>query len=133
MQEIIPNLFLGDMVDGRDAPTDIEVLCVMWYVEPCIPARSSQMVTTLYVSVGNTGSGVPPKAMDEAAEWIHNHLRNDTKVLVHCAVGMERSPLTIAWYLNRFCNMSYKEAYELMIEKRPIVEGRTYWLKRELV
>jgi protein-tyrosine phosphatase len=124
MEEIIEHLYLGSMVDGRDAT--IDSLCVMWYGEPGINPESKHIVTTWY---HDKGIGVRPNAMDEAADYIHEHLSVDNPLLVYCAVGMERSPLTIAWYLRKYHSMTFAEAYTLMHAKRSIVENREHWLK----
>ena len=53
---------------------------------------------------------------------------DDTKVVVHCAMGMERSPLTVVWYLHRYHDKTIDEAYEMAINARPVVCDRREWI-----
>ncbi|MFA5313941.1 MAG: dual specificity protein phosphatase family protein, partial [Methanomassiliicoccales archaeon] len=43
----------------------------------------------------------------------------DAKVLVHCSKGVDRTPFVAMVYVSKKYNMPYKEAYELVKEKRP--------------
>ena len=52
----------------------------------------------------------------------------DRSVVLHCAMGMERAPLAVVWYLHRTEGMSVKDAYEDVIKARPIVCHREMWL-----
>ena len=53
---------------------------------------------------------------------------DDTKVVVHCAMGMERSPLTVVWYLHRYHDKTIDEAYEMAMDARPVVCDRREWI-----
>ena len=69
-------------------------------------------------------------ALDSLAKLIHNLIEhNESKVIVHCYAGMERSALTCVWYLVKYNNMSIDDAYELVQKARPIVLDRRSWLK----
>ena len=50
------------------------------------------------------GSGTVKKDLTKLAALINKTLSDspDTKVVVHCAMGMERSPLTVVWYLHTY-------------------------------
>lgn len=70
--------------------------------------------------------------LDYAAEIIDEHVRKDEQILVHCMGGVERSPLTIAWYLVRTGQYaSLTEAYEFLKSKRPVVSQRLFWLPQD--
>ncbi|MBI2405090.1 dual specificity protein phosphatase family protein [Candidatus Gottesmanbacteria bacterium] len=58
---------------------------------------------------------------------IHRH-RVKGPVLVHCWAGVERSPLTIVYYLHKFEGIPWWDAYDLVMERRPIVQDRTHWM-----
>ena len=51
------------------------------------------------------------------------------KVVVHCAMGMERSVLGVIWYLATKQGMTLNRALELAQEKRPIAQDRLNWIK----
>ena len=52
---------------------------------------------------------------------------SNCNVTVHCSMGMERSVLAVAYYLNGEANMSLDEAYAHIIARRPIALDRRDW------
>jgi hypothetical protein len=81
-------------------------------------------------SLDRSGAVASIKMLNEAADLIHQHVSNQEKLLVHCQGGVERSPLTIAWYLvnkaKRFSTLD--QAYVFLKQKRPVVSPRLFWL-----
>lgn len=69
-----------------------------------------------------------PKQLDIVANMIDAQLKTGKKVLVHCAAGMERSPLAIMWYLMRKKGMDLKDAYSFVKARRPMVMDSLDWL-----
>ena len=58
---------------------------------------------------------------------------DDTKVIVHCAMGIERSALAVAWFLrSRLGYGSLTAAYDAISAVRPIVADRRGWAGEEL-
>ena len=58
---------------------------------------------------------------------------DDTKVIVHCAMGMERSALAVAWFLRSQPGYgSLTAAYDAVSAARPIVADRSDWAGEEL-
>ena len=58
---------------------------------------------------------------------------DDTKVIVHCAMGIERSALAVAWFLrSRLGYDSLTAAYDAISAARPIVADRSGWVGEEL-
>ena len=51
------------------------------------------------------------------------------KLMVHCAAGLERSPLAVAWYLHFYHMRSLAEAYKAVRTIRPQLWDRTAWIK----
>jgi len=85
------------------------------------------------------------KRVDMIAEIIHEQLYSfqfgsltlerlpsGYKVIVHCAMGMERSVLAVAWYLQKYENYTLDSAYERIHEIRPIACDRSSWIGEEL-
>jgi len=124
--EISKNLFLGSRTGAAVAPKDMHILCVMWKGEPGRPNRAHSIPTTTWNAQDQIVAD--PTKMDEAADWIHLHLSQGHQVLVHCAYGVERSPLTIVWYLMKYRAVSLDAAYQLLMSKRKEVEDRRHWL-----
>ena len=81
--------------------------------------------------------GVPAtrSQLDRIAGVIDRQLKrtDDTKVIVHCAMGMERSALAVAWFLrSRPGYGSLTAAYDAISAARPIVADRSAWVGEEL-
>ena len=76
------------------------------------------------------GSGKVQKELDELVVLMHKALtdNDETKVVVHCAMGMERSPLTVMWYLTKYHNKTIDEAYDMIRQVRPVVLDRRDWI-----
>ena len=50
------------------------------------------------------------------------------KVVVHCYMGMERSVLSVVWYMHKYMGMGIDEAYEQIFMNRPIAADRRHWI-----
>jgi len=76
------------------------------------------------------GSGKVKKELDKLIVLMHKALtdNDDTKVVVHCAMGMERSPLTVVWYLHKYQDKTIDEAYEMVQNARPVAVDRRDWI-----
>lgn len=133
MNQIEANLYLGDWRDAMSAWTKgISTLCV---IETHYHDRYEHL--THYVPILDHDEDdlafVPPRALihrlDECCEIIDDHLLNNEPLLVHCYAGIERSPLTLAYWLvksRRRANLD--GAYIFLKHVRPIVEDRRNWL-----
>ena len=79
----------------------------------------------------NPRSNNVKQTLDKLAKLIDKTMTDDdtTKVVVHCAMGMERSPLTVVWYLHNHQDMSLDEAYKMVQTARPVAVDRRYWIK----
>lgn len=71
-----------------------------------------------------------PERLDLAAQWIERWQRDSpVPLLVHCGAGIERSPLTLAWWLiARGDCPDFQAAYRELMELRPIVANRLSWI-----
>jgi len=78
----------------------------------------------------NPGSGKVKKDLTKLAVLINKVLtdNDDTKVVVHCAMGMERSPLTVVWYLHKYHDKTIDEAYDMVQRARPVAVDRREWV-----
>ena len=70
------------------------------------------------------------KTLDRIAKLMQWVLSNsDKKVVVHCAMGMERSVLAVVWYLMKCNGFSMDGAYSIVGEARPIAADRRHWVQ----
>lgn len=136
MNEIEPNLYLGDWRAGEAAPLSVSTLCVIE-----TPEWQRYEGMSYYVPIldhdESTLAFIPPRALihklDEACEIIDDHILNSEPLLVHCWAGIERSPLTLAYWLVKSKRQpNLDEAYKFLKSKRPIVEDRRTWLPLHL-
>ena len=69
------------------------------------------------------------RTLNKISDKINEVLVNtDRDVVLHCAMGMERAPLAVVWYLNKNESLSIDDAYKDVIKARPIVCRREMWL-----
>jgi len=137
--------------DGGSLPDDFDIDSISW-VTPRIGITdfegSVDAVAEGYLTINVAGEldspaqiqiavepnyGEVKETLDELADLINEHLYgtddDDTKVVVHCAMGIERSPLTVVWYLTKYKSLTLDEAYALVREARPVAVERRYWIE----
>ena len=124
MDEVIPGLFIGDIEDARK-PFDGFMFNVL---EGPVRQPDSRHGWIPIIKGGSPRVQVSAKDLDTAAENIESAMRSHGRVLVHCAGGIERSPLTVAWFLFRKRGMTFENAYRLVTEKRRQAQRRDGWL-----
>jgi hypothetical protein len=74
-------------------------------------------------------SGTVRERLDEISESMRHEIDEQGRdVVVHCAMGMERSVLSVMWYLHKELGMTLDEAYETISEARPIAVDRRHWI-----
>jgi len=134
MSEVSYNLYIGTMYDGLTQTGKMSVLNVMWEDErKDFASEGYTHIQTTFYDRGNNVREADSDNMDQAADWIKGELERGNKVLVHCAVVMERSPLTVVWYLMRHRNLSLDEAYDLVKFRRKETIDRCEWLPENVV
>ena len=76
------------------------------------------------------GQDIVRDRLDMLGEIISTHINNGDKVVVHCRAGIERSVLTVAWFLkNHLMFNSLDTAYAHLKKVRPIVARRDWWVE----
>ena len=78
----------------------------------------------------NPDRGPVRSDLDELATLINKILTesDDAKIVVHCAMGMERSPLTVVWYLHKYHGKTLDEAYGIVQSARESTVDRRSWI-----
>ena len=78
----------------------------------------------------NPGSGNVKQCLNELADQMEKILTStNNKIVVHCAMGMERSPLTVVWYLHKYLGMTLDEAYSIVSSSRESTIDRRSWIR----
>ena len=119
-------LWLGNLEDAKGAYD--ERLCVL---EGLINYRGlTWHVPVLRPFEEDPKMRASRRQLDLAADLISKRLHAGIKLLVHCGAGVERSPLTCAWYLvNYEGHASLNLAYDYLRSHRNIVQDRQTWLE----
>ena len=132
MDEIIRRIFVGtleDAVKTASAHPDWIILCVLEQRPAAEPACAIHIPL---LEISPKGPIVNQVRLEIACDIIDNAYSNGYNILVHCQMGVERSPLTVAYWLATRYSLSLDKAYLLLQHKRPIVKDRRLWLPENL-
>lgn len=135
-QEILPRYWLGDAFGGQ-AAFDAGFYCFCCLEQPypypgLAPDNVQRAIHTPIILEQKGGQIVAVTArLNEAVTRIFvawNNHRNE--VFVHCAAGMERSPLTTVWFLRHFFAIPLDRGYDWVIAHWPQAADRQSWLEK---
>ena len=121
--EIIPNLWLGNILDSRNKQfmqnIDVVINCsknIPFYSKSAKNVRikvddnlQKEEIINMY------------KYLDNATDLIHRYLLNNKTIFVHCYAGKQRSATIVCAYIMRYLNFTYSETTELVKTKRFII------------
>jgi len=123
--QIIENLFLGNQQDADEFDKDFFDGHIIVVLET---RPSGEPFKSMHIPVLTSSHHVHDTQLNKIACIIDAILKQGKPLLVHCAAGIERSPLTICWYLHKYQNMTFDEAYAFIKNKRDIIADRREWL-----
>jgi protein-tyrosine phosphatase len=122
MFEILTNLYLSKF--PTQIPLEItQVLNICTHPHPLDPSR-----TYLHISIDDIDNIKPH--IPQILEHIDNALQNNGKVLVHCALGINRSAAAIVSYLCHRNQTNSSAALEFLKEKKGEVKPSALFLKQ---
>jgi len=55
----------------------------------------------------------------EICDWIHNEIKQNKKVVIHCFIGRGRTGTLLACYLIRHCDFNTQDAIKAVRKKNP--------------
>lgn len=70
----------------------------------------------------------PLANLKRIAAKIEERAQDKIPVLVHCVQGIDRSPLSVAYWLHRHRGFSFDDAYALVLKARPQAIDRRNWI-----
>lgn len=124
--EIIPNLFLGDITSSQNKEFFESVNIGM--VVNCskrIPFLEGRQLKKIRVPVDDNLKDIE---INNLAKWGPNIVRKiwdeyskGTTILVHCHAGMQRSAAVVAMFLMFYQRCNHREAMARIKKRRPIV------------
>ena len=132
MDEIISCIFVGTLEDAvytASAHPDWIILCVLEQRPAAEPACA---IHVPLLEISPEGPVVNQVRLEIACDIIDNAYTNGYNILVHCQMGVERSPLTVAYWLATRYHISLDNAYRILKLQRPVVEDRRSWLPENL-
>lgn len=128
--EIVPGVWVGDMRSAEIATRDGFTVLNVLENATNLP---EDHIPILVPKLEDTRGGYPSPCayrsrLLDASNWISIN-RVVRPVLVHCAAGVERSPLTVAFWITRTTPLKFAEAFAWVKMRRPIAEDRSHWLE----
>jgi predicted protein tyrosine phosphatase len=136
ISEIVDHVFIGDAYDAKN--WERRIICVLESRPESEPSRAFILPILKTVSwMGQLDTRpdgsihADTEVLDLVADMIDTFVKREEDVLVHCGAGIERSPLSVVWYLHKKKGLSIEEAYRIVIAARPQVMNRSVWLDGE--
>lgn len=125
MNEIVPNLYLGNEIDAKDLEKLKQnniyyILNVTKNIQFYCDHEINNFVCKR-IAVDDMTNQNLKQHFDEAIKFIDEGIDNNKKVLVHCQAGISRSPTIVIAYLMYKYNLSMNDAYSKVKDIRPIV------------
>lgn len=74
---------------------------------------------------------VPASLLDAVAATIESYLQQGRRVVVHCGEGVERSPLSVAWWMHKRWEIPLEQAYQRVFQSRTQAADRRDWIVYE--
>jgi protein-tyrosine phosphatase len=128
IDEIIPNLFLGDLHGALDNKNNFDLIINM------SQHKYSTNAMIYDINIDDDPSVNIRPYLEQIIPLIEEALKDNKKVLVHCLMGKSRSASVILAYLIKNNKMTFEEAYKFINTKRkfPIEPniGFIYQLKK---
>ena len=128
VHEVTKHLFLTSLFGmNRD---DMAKKGITWIINATteMPRFKQFKQTTLRVPVtDDRGEDIYP-FLDHVADAVHELISHEENVVVHCQAGVSRSTVIVLAYLIKYEKRSLRNAYNLVLEKRPVVRPNTTFL-----
>lgn len=98
-----------------------------------VPCMNDDCTQRHYLDLATWVASV--EGLDAFADDVGERLALGRKVFVHCAHGIERAPLAVAYFLKRdVCRaLPFEDVYAFVRKMRPVALDRTKWLSPEAV
>ena len=126
MSEIVPRLFVGNF----ESCPEFEGVRFNVTETPCPHAGCINLNALTYE--GEAGKYANLERIEKAAKMVSETLESTNQnVLIHCYVGMERSPLVATFSLMRYLGVGWDDAWDIVKTKRVIAQSRRSWLTRD--
>ena len=129
-QEIIPNLFLGNMHSTKNLKKE-----EIDHIFSIGPFSLSKEIPSTRIWVKDSMDEVIDTKLDKIIPIMHEKMQQNKKIYVHCRAGINRGPSFVLAYLCKYQKMEVNDALNLILSKRKICkfaqkEQVINWLKK---
>ncbi|KAF9259698.1 phosphatases II [Marasmius fiardii PR-910] len=119
------SLFLGSLsaIEDPSMLRQHRISVVVQVIDaPWVPPLDEREFTCYKIPVMDATSVDLTPYLEGVCSFIEGSLRSGRGVLVHCQQGVSRSTAIVIAYLIRFKFMSYDQAFDLVLKRRPCVK-----------
>ena len=121
MNQILPNLFLGDIEASQDLESLKEhkiqnIISVLAQTEFHVPTTHHLLITL------NDGQPFTPPELEKGVNFIKKAIEKEEGILVHCMAGISRSTTLISAYLMKELHFTPDKAIKFIQGKREIID-----------
>jgi hypothetical protein len=120
--EITTNLYLGNSINAADEDILSEYnITTIINVTDSIPNFFENKFNYYNIPIKDRNDALFGSELKTVSEIIHDKIQNNEKVFVHCVEGRSRSVTVIIYYLMKYKNYSFNEAYKFIKNKKEII------------
>jgi len=118
---------IGDKLAGSGIPTSFDefdwllnqgIKSIVTMTEQALPGDWVQNINYLHVPTPDL-TAPDMDRIDLAVDFIHEKIKNDQAVMVHCAAGMGRAGTILACYFIKYKKFSADDAIKKIRDERP--------------
>ncbi|HEY5866307.1 MAG TPA: dual specificity protein phosphatase [Candidatus Tectomicrobia bacterium] len=117
MDQILDRLYLGDFADAERV-TISQCTCVITLCERP-PVLTSAQIDHIHAPIPDE-VWLPPYRWSELVHTVAQELKKRQTVLIHCRLGVSRSPSVVAAYLAQ-CGYRLEHALAYLVAQRSVV------------
>jgi len=134
MDEIIESLYLTSRMTAQNAQTleYYKITHILTVAQEIDLSKLASHMSIKYLKIAAEDEEKFPLYLyfDEMADFINESLQNQGRILVHCALGVSRSPSAIMTYLIKYKKKTMDEALKFVKNKRSLVQPNEGFLEQ---
>lgn len=133
--EVLPRLYLGDLATATNRQEMSRLGITDMITAEIKPIPSQELAPTvqryLFINVMDHSKQDLLSHFDTSNQFIESALKSpNNKIYVHCVVGVSRSATLVIAYIMKTRCMTYQEAYDLVVQKRSIIDPNEGFVKQ---
>lgn len=131
ISKISPHLYLGSVKHPREETDEFKKLEIDVVINCCndYTHRGNKKFVYENYPIDDGVDASISKYLDPIADSIHNHISNQSNIYVHCLHGRSRSVSILIYYLIKYENMSYDQAYTKILSIRPMISPNSNFIQ----